>query len=196
MWPRAAVGSSSSSTVARPRWIERSNTAAVAALGSSSWSRSESRRRHERRRRLVGCRRDDVRRRPRGLWRHPSALCEGDGGKGLRQAPRLLLSRCCRGRAAGREPPRHPVLRAELRRRFPGGRDRSIHPGYLEGRTPNPCIRCNETIKFGLLLKKALALGADLLATGHYARIATGAAGYTLRKAADERKDQSYVLYQ
>src|ERR1700687_44437 len=56
---------------------------------------------------------------------------------------------------------------------------------YLEGRTPNPCIRCNETIKFGLLLKKALALGADLLATGHYARIATGASGYTLRKAAD-----------
>jgi len=67
---------------------------------------------------------------------------------------------------------------------------------YLEGRTPNPCIRCNETIKFGLLLKKALALGADLLATGHYARIAKGPAGHTLRKAADERKDQSYVLYQ
>jgi tRNA-specific 2-thiouridylase len=67
---------------------------------------------------------------------------------------------------------------------------------YLEGRTPNPCIRCNETIKFGLLLKKALALGADALATGHYARIASGPAGYTLRKAADERKDQSYVLYQ
>jgi tRNA-specific 2-thiouridylase len=67
---------------------------------------------------------------------------------------------------------------------------------YLEGRTPNPCIRCNETIKFGLLLRKALALGADLLATGHYARIATGPAGHTLHKAADERKDQSYVLYQ
>jgi tRNA-specific 2-thiouridylase len=67
---------------------------------------------------------------------------------------------------------------------------------YLEGRTPNPCIRCNETIKFGLLLRKALALGADALATGHYARIATGPAGYTLHKAADERKDQSYVLYQ
>jgi len=42
---------------------------------------------------------------------------------------------------------------------------------YLQGRTPNPCIRCNETIKFGLLLRKALALGADVLATGHYARI-------------------------
>src|SRR5207248_4913459 len=67
---------------------------------------------------------------------------------------------------------------------------------YLEGRTPNPCIRCNETIKFGLLLRKALALGADALATGHYARIEHSAQGYTLHKAVDERKDQSYVLYQ
>ncbi|HEX9095928.1 MAG TPA: tRNA 2-thiouridine(34) synthase MnmA [Candidatus Dormibacteraeota bacterium] len=67
---------------------------------------------------------------------------------------------------------------------------------YLEGRTPNPCIRCNETIKFGLLLRKALALGADVLATGHYARIAADPAGYTLHAAVDDRKDQSYVLYQ
>lgn len=67
---------------------------------------------------------------------------------------------------------------------------------YLEGRTPNPCIRCNETIKFGLLLRKAVALGADALATGHYARIERDDDGYALRKAADERKDQSYVLYQ
>jgi tRNA-uridine 2-sulfurtransferase len=67
---------------------------------------------------------------------------------------------------------------------------------YLEGRTPNPCIRCNEMIKFGLLLRKALALGADLLATGHYARIDRGTDGYSLHKAVDERKDQSYVLYQ
>ena len=67
---------------------------------------------------------------------------------------------------------------------------------YLEGRTPNPCIRCNETIKFGLLLRKALALGADLLATGHYARIDLRPDGYRLRRAVDDRKDQSYVLYQ
>src|SRR5256884_8810127 len=67
---------------------------------------------------------------------------------------------------------------------------------YLEGRTPNPCIRCNETIKFGLLLRKALALGADRLATGHYARIAPEPGGFTLPKAADDRKDPSYVLYQ
>jgi tRNA-specific 2-thiouridylase len=67
---------------------------------------------------------------------------------------------------------------------------------YLQGLTPNPCIRCNETIKFGLLLRKALALGADRLATGHYARIDQGPDGYRLRRAVDERKDQSYVLYQ
>jgi tRNA-specific 2-thiouridylase len=67
---------------------------------------------------------------------------------------------------------------------------------YLEGRTPNPCIRCNEMIKFGLLLRKALALGADALATGHYARIGHTGDGYTLHKAVDERKDQSYVVYQ
>src|SRR6202049_607857 len=52
---------------------------------------------------------------------------------------------------------------------------------FLEGRTPNPCIRCNETIKFGLLLRKALALGARLLAAGPYARIVGGAPGYTPR---------------
>ena len=67
---------------------------------------------------------------------------------------------------------------------------------YLAGLTPNPCIRCNETIKFGMLLKKALALGADALATGHYARIELGDDGFHLKKAVDRRKDQSYVLYQ
>jgi tRNA-specific 2-thiouridylase len=67
---------------------------------------------------------------------------------------------------------------------------------YFQGRTPNPCIRCNEAIKFGLLLKKALALGADCLATGHYARVEQQKGGWVLRRAADERKDQTYVLYQ
>ena len=67
---------------------------------------------------------------------------------------------------------------------------------YLEGRTPNPCIRCNQTIKFGLLLRKALALGADVLATGHYARVEETGDGFALKKAVDRRKDQSYVLYQ
>ncbi|MBM3157945.1 MAG: tRNA 2-thiouridine(34) synthase MnmA, partial [Chloroflexi bacterium] len=66
---------------------------------------------------------------------------------------------------------------------------------YLRGRTPNPCIACNKRIKFDLLLNKAVALGADYLATGHYARIEVRGGRYVLLKAIDAAKDQSYVLY-
>ncbi|MCX7642675.1 MAG: tRNA 2-thiouridine(34) synthase MnmA [Armatimonadetes bacterium] len=67
---------------------------------------------------------------------------------------------------------------------------------YALGRTPNPCIRCNEFVKYGLFLKGAEILGADYIATGHYARIVKGDDGlYHLLRAADRRKDQSYVLY-
>ncbi|MBM2811426.1 MAG: tRNA 2-thiouridine(34) synthase MnmA [Chloroflexi bacterium] len=67
---------------------------------------------------------------------------------------------------------------------------------YRRGRTPNPCVRCNQFIKFDALLAKAEALGAEYVATGHYARIArTDTGRWALRKAADARKDQSYVLY-
>ena len=65
---------------------------------------------------------------------------------------------------------------------------------YASGRTPNPCIRCNQFIKFDALLVKARQLGAEFVATGHYARIEHGAPN-RLRKAADPAKDQSYVLY-
>jgi tRNA-specific 2-thiouridylase len=62
---------------------------------------------------------------------------------------------------------------------------------YAAGRTPNPCLRCNEKIKFAAVLDRALALGFDAVCTGHYARIdASGA----LNRAADDGKDQSYVL--
>jgi len=66
---------------------------------------------------------------------------------------------------------------------------------YERGRTPNPCTACNQHIKFGFLLDKALSLGADYLATGHYARVEHSANGYHLFKAADIEKDQSYFLY-
>jgi tRNA-specific 2-thiouridylase len=67
---------------------------------------------------------------------------------------------------------------------------------YCHGRTPNPCARCNRFIKFGLLLDKALALGADMLATGHYARIQRDGEGFfRLLKGADPKKDQSYFLF-
>lgn len=65
---------------------------------------------------------------------------------------------------------------------------------YRAGRTPNPCLRCNERIKFSAVLDRALALGFDAVATGHYARIVTGVDGPELHRAADPGKDQSYVL--
>lgn len=68
---------------------------------------------------------------------------------------------------------------------------------YRQGRTPNPCIRCNQYIKFGALLEKARGLGADLFATGHHARIERdeNTGKYLLKKGVDRRKDQSYFLY-
>ncbi len=65
---------------------------------------------------------------------------------------------------------------------------------YRAGRTPNPCLRCNERIKFSAVLERALALDFDAVATGHYARIAAGPNGPELHRAADPAKDQSYVL--
>jgi len=68
---------------------------------------------------------------------------------------------------------------------------------YAAGRTPNPCVACNRNVKFGALLTQARELGADYLATGHYARIERDAEGTAhLLKGEDEAKDQSYVLYQ
>ena len=62
---------------------------------------------------------------------------------------------------------------------------------YAAGRTPNPCLRCNEKIKFAAVLDRALALGFDAVCTGHYARISADGA---LERAVDPGKDQSYVL--
>ncbi len=69
---------------------------------------------------------------------------------------------------------------------------------YVRGRTPNPCIDCNRTVKFGALLDWALDHGADAVATGHYARVAYDASAgrWLLLRGRDRRKDQSYVLYQ
>ena len=70
---------------------------------------------------------------------------------------------------------------------------------YARGETPNPCLRCNERIKFEAMVERAIALGFDAVATGHYARLEhhtgpDGAPRPVLRRAVDEAKDQSYVL--
>jgi len=84
-------------------------------------------------------------------------------------------------------------MREEFERRVVG----PFVDEYLAGRTPNPCARCNEHVKFGLLRRRAQELGASHLATGHYARVvvddATGRA--SLRTAMDSAKDQTYFLF-
>jgi tRNA-specific 2-thiouridylase len=66
---------------------------------------------------------------------------------------------------------------------------------YAAGRTPNPCLRCNEKIKFAAVLDRALGLGFDAVATGHYAQLRTGDDGLIeMHRAVDDGKDQSYVL--
>lgn len=66
---------------------------------------------------------------------------------------------------------------------------------YERGRTPNPCLACNEHVKFRALLDRALAMDADYLATGHYARVERDGDRFDLLRAVDDSKDQSYVLY-
>ena len=78
-----------------------------------------------------------------------------------------------------------------------------IRATYLDGATPNPCVRCNETVKFGLLPRAAFEMGCDRFATGHYARISysshprqsAGTRTVRLMRAVDRTKDQSYFLY-
>ncbi|HZA25942.1 MAG TPA: tRNA 2-thiouridine(34) synthase MnmA, partial [Dehalococcoidia bacterium] len=66
---------------------------------------------------------------------------------------------------------------------------------YQKGRTPHPCIACNDKIKFNFLAHRASLLKVDYVATGHYARIEAGSEGLVLKKGMDASKDQSYVLY-
>lgn len=66
---------------------------------------------------------------------------------------------------------------------------------YMDGRTPNPCIECNRTVRFRALLERTAALGCDVLVTGHHARIRRDDDGFHLLAAVDGSKDQSYVLH-
>lgn len=117
----------------------------------------------------------------------------------------ILPSKCCNAQTASRALavskklaiPYHIVdLQDEFKKQV-------VDPfleGYAEGKSPNPCIRCNRTIKFGKLLQLAEQLGCEILATGHYARIAKerlsdGSDRIVLLEAIDPLKDQSYYLY-
>ena len=115
--------------------------------------------------------------------------------------PRGIASSCCdiaslrRARkTAGEIGIEHHVV--DMRREF---RDKVIMDflrEYSRGRTPNPCIRCNERLKFDLLFKLAARLGCGYLATGHYARVTRSRDGvYRLRRSSYREKDQSYALY-
>src|SRR2546425_3824829 len=88
---------------------------------------------------------------------------------------------------------RHYVL--NLERQFAEGVVDQFVREYTLGRTPNPCLACNEHVKFRPLLDHALALDAEYLATGHYARVEKVEHGFDLRRAVDPAKDQSYFLY-
>lgn len=88
--------------------------------------------------------------------------------------------------------PHHVVDLSEI---FAG---RVIEPfidGYRRGITPNPCVLCNRFVKFGAFYDRAMAMGAEMIATGHYARAEHRDGDALLRKARDESKDQSYFLY-
>ena len=84
---------------------------------------------------------------------------------------------------------------ADFRKDFRAEVENYFVEEYLRGRTPNPCVRCNKKIKFGKLFEFANYVGAEFLATGHYARIVFEDERFKLKQAADHRKDQSYVLY-
>ncbi len=83
----------------------------------------------------------------------------------------------------------------DLREAFASLIIRPFIEAYVSGRTPNPCVRCNALVKFGLLLDEARKLGADSIATGHYVRLEEHPRyGLALRQGEDETKDQSYFL--
>ncbi len=89
-----------------------------------------------------------------------------------------------------------PFFVSDLRKEFSEIVIADFLASYEKGETPNPCVCCNKSMKFDLMLKKAEALGYENIATGHYATIEKSNSGrYLLKKGADLQKDQSYVLY-
>lgn len=116
-------------------------------------------------------------------------------GQFLPDAGNVTAQRAARGLAEACAQLAVPLHLFDLRAQFEALVAAPFAAEYLQGRTPNPCARCNAAMKFGLLLDQALALGAEALATGHYA--GTGphpVYGWALSRGADAGKDQSYFL--
>ena len=94
-----------------------------------------------------------------------------------------------------------PYYVVDFREEFERGVISNFVSEYVQGRTPNPCVACNSRVKFGVLLDRARELGADYVATGHYARVALDgiadqAGRLVLKRGVDENKDQSYALWE
>lgn len=87
-----------------------------------------------------------------------------------------------------------PFTLLDFRKAFSESVIRPFAETYRSGGTPNPCVICNRTIKFGVFLQRALSLGYDGIATGHYAKIRNENGRFCLYKAADKAKDQTYML--
>ncbi|MCK4904674.1 tRNA 2-thiouridine(34) synthase MnmA [bacterium] len=90
-----------------------------------------------------------------------------------------------------------PFYSFDYRKEFKEKVIKYFYSEYARGKTPNPCIICNEKIKFGALFRKAKSLGADYIATGHYAKVGYDRKNerYLLKKGKDKKKDQSYFLF-
>ena len=90
-----------------------------------------------------------------------------------------------------------PFRAIDLRKEYKNNVIDYFRNEYLQGKTPNPCVVCNQKLKFGFLLEKAREAGCDFdyFATGHYARIVKSGNRFLLKRAADRRKDQTYFLY-
>ncbi|MFH1552421.1 MAG: tRNA 2-thiouridine(34) synthase MnmA [Candidatus Omnitrophota bacterium] len=114
------------------------------------------------------------------------------GGVGEKMCCSLEAIQYARGVASELDIPYHVV---DLSKEFTEMVKNYFAEEYVRGRTPNPCIYCNSKIKFGCLLVKARELGAERIATGHYARIIKAGEDYRLAEAKDKWRDQSYFLY-
>ncbi len=128
------------------------------------------------------------------LWSEPTVIGDG-GGAGRRE--QVLLAGIGQRRAASRDAAHIPFYVVNVEQPFHETIVDFFYEEYAAGRTPNPCLRCNRHIRFTLLLERALALGAEYLATGHYVRVdddpVTGLR--RLRQGVDTAKDQSYMLH-